>query len=198
MATSTTSFIWRAVYSRVPKRQVVNCQTVPSSATLLDQMSLKDKIVPSESLADWRQRLRAEGRCLVVTNGCFDLLHAGHVIYLETARGFGDALLIGLNSDESVRELKGEGRPLNTASDRAIVLAGLESVTAVTVFPDTLAARFLSVAQPDVYVKGGDYTLDTLNAEEKEIVESAGGRVELVSFVPGKSTTRLIDTIHGR
>jgi rfaE bifunctional protein nucleotidyltransferase chain/domain len=198
MATSTTSFIWRAVYSRVPKRQVVNCQTVPSSATLLDQMSLKDKIVPSESLADWRQRLRAEGRRLVVTNGCFDLLHAGHVIYLETARGFGDALLIGLNSDESVRELKGEGRPLNTASDRAIVLAGLESVTAVTVFPDTLAARFLSVAQPDVYVKGGDYTLDTLNAEEKEIVESAGGRVELVSFVPGKSTTRLIDTIHGR
>ncbi|MFT4588686.1 MAG: rfaE bifunctional protein nucleotidyltransferase chain/domain, partial [Limisphaerales bacterium] len=111
-------------------------------------MSLKDKIVPSESLADWRQRLRAEGRRLVVTNGCFDLLHAGHVIYLETARGFGDALLIGLNSDESVRELKGEGRPLNTASDRAIVLAGLESVTAVTVFPDTLAARFLSVAQP--------------------------------------------------
>lgn len=161
-------------------------------------MRLKDKIVPFESLADWRQRLRTEGRRLAVTNGCFDLLHAGHVTYLETAKGFGDALLIGLNSDESVRELKGEGRPLNTASDRAIVLAGLESVTAVTVFPDTLAARFLSVAQPDVYVKGGDYTLDTLNAEEKEIVESAGGRVELVSFVPGKSTTRLIDTIQGR
>lgn len=142
--------------------------------------------------------MRAAGRSLAVTNGCFDLLHAGHVIYLETARGFGDALLVGLNGDESVRELKGEGRPLNTASDRAIVLAGLESVTAVTVFPETLAAHFLSAALPDVYVKGGDYTLDTLNPEEKSIVESAGGRVELVTFVPGKSTTGLIDAIHGR
>jgi len=159
-------------------------------------MTLKDKIIPFDQLAQWRQKLRAEGRRLAVTNGCFDLLHAGHVTYLETARGFGDALLVGLNGDESVRELKGEGRPLNTASDRAIVLAGLESVSAVTVFPETLAARFLSVALPDIYVKGGDYTLDTLNAEERNLVESGGGRIELVSFVPEKSTSGLIKKIN--
>ena len=159
-------------------------------------MTLKDKIIPFDQLAQWRQKLRAEGRRLAVTNGCFDLLHAGHVTYLETARGFGDALLVGLNGDESVRELKGEGRPLNTASDRAIVLAGLESVSAVTVFPETLAARFLSVALPDIYVKGGDYTLDTLNAEERNLVESGGGRIELVSFVQEKSTSGLIKKIN--
>jgi rfaE bifunctional protein nucleotidyltransferase chain/domain len=159
-------------------------------------MSLKDKIIPFEHLASWRRELRTKGRTLAATNGCFDLLHAGHVTYLETARGFGDALLVGLNGDESVRELKGAGRPLNAEADRALVLAGLESVTAVTIFPETLASGFLTAALPDVYVKGGDYTLDTLNAEEKRIVESAGGRIELVTFVPDKSTTRLIEAIH--
>ena len=160
-------------------------------------MSLKDKIIPFEKLAEWREKLRAEGRKLAATNGCFDLLHAGHVTYLETARSFGDALVVGLNGDESVRALKGEGRPINSERDRAIVLAALESVTAVTVFPDVRAIAFLAEAKPDIYVKGGDYTLETLDQDERRTVESAGGRIELVAFVPDKSTTRTIEAIGG-
>lgn len=95
---------------------------------------------------------------LVVTNGCFDLLHLGHVTYLETARNLGDALLVGLNSDSSVQGLKGPGRPVNNENDRAAVLAALESLDGVCIFSEVSALRFLTVAQPDVYVKGGDYT----------------------------------------
>src|SRR5215471_6900062 len=102
--------------------------------------------------------MRASGRKLVVTNGCFDLLHAGHVTYLETARSQGDALLIGLNGDDSVRQLKGPDRPLNPESDRAGVLAALASVDGICIFAERTATRFLAAAQPDVYVKGGDYT----------------------------------------
>jgi len=158
-------------------------------------MSLKDKIIPFEQLAAWRENLRSEGRKLAATNGCFDLLHAGHVTYLENARSFADAMVVGLNGDESVKALKGEGRPINCEQDRAIVLAALESVTAVTIFPDVRATAFLAEAKPDVYVKGGDYTLETLDQDERRTVESAGGRIELVSFVPDKSTTRTIEAI---
>ncbi len=158
-------------------------------------MSLKDKIIPFENLAEWREGLRANGRKLAATNGCFDLLHAGHVSYLETARSFADALVVGLNGDESVKALKGEGRPINSERDRAIVLAALESVTAVTIFPDVRATAFLAEAEPDVYVKGGDYSLETLDQDERRTVESAGGRIELVAFVPDKSTTRTIEAI---
>ena len=161
------------------------------------KMSLKDKIIPFEKLAEWRENLRAEGRTLAATNGCFDLLHAGHVTYLETARSFGDALVVGLNGDASVRALKGDGRPINSERDRAIVLAALESVTAVTVFPDVRATAFLAEARPDIYVKGGDYTLETLDQDERRSVEAAGGRIELVAFVPNKSTTNTIKAIGG-
>jgi rfaE bifunctional protein nucleotidyltransferase chain/domain len=143
-------------------------------------------------LREWRAAWRASGKRLVVTNGCFDLLHLGHVVYLETAREHGDALLVGVNGDESVRRLKGPGRPVNLEQDRASVVAALESVTAVCIFADRTAARFLTVAEPDVYVKGGDYTLDTLNAEERQVVERAGGKIVLVPIVPGKSTSALL------
>jgi rfaE bifunctional protein nucleotidyltransferase chain/domain len=132
---------------------------------------------------------------LVVTNGCFDLLHAGHVSYLEAARNQGDALLVGLNGDASVRLLKGSGRPINNESDRAAVLAGLESVDGVAIFEEKTATAFLRAAEPDIYVKGGDYTPDTLNAEERAAVESAGGRIVIIPFVPGKSTSALLQTI---
>ena len=97
-----------------------------------------------------------------MTNGCFDLLHLGHVTYLETARNLGDALLVGVNSDAAVRGLKGEGSPLNNESDRAAVIAALRAVNYVCIFPDVRATEFLAAAKPDIYVKGGDYTLDTL------------------------------------
>lgn len=158
-------------------------------------MPSSDKILPAAGLPAWREALRRSGRRLVVTNGCFDLLHAGHVDYLEAARARGDALLVGLNGDESVRQLKGPSRPLNPEGDRARVLAALGCVDAVCVFPEVRAVRFLDAAQPDIYVKGGDYTLETINQDERRAVESHGGRIEFQAFLPGRSTTGLMDKI---
>ncbi len=128
----------------------------------------------------------------MVTNGCFDLLHLGHVTYLETARNQGDLLLVGVNADAAVRELKGAWRPVNRDTDRALVLAALESVSAVTIFPQTTATEFLSLAKPDIYVKGGDYTIETINQDERRVVEEAGGRIVLVGLVEGRSTTNTL------
>ena len=139
--------------------------------------------------------MRASGKRLVVTNGCFDLLHLGHVTYLETARHQGDALLVGLNGDASVHQLKGPGRPVTSEDDRAAVLAALESVDGVCIFAEPTATRFLAAAQPDVYVKGGDYTLETLNQEERRLIEGLGGKIVLFPMVPGKSTTALLKKI---
>ena len=158
-------------------------------------MSFRDKIVAWDALPAWRAAMRASGKRLVVTNGCFDLLHVGHVTYLETARQHGDALLVGLNGDASVRQLKGPDRPVNTEADRAVVLAALESVAGVCIFAEPTATRFLAAARPDVYVKGGDYTLDTLNQDERRTIAQAGGRIVIVPCVPGKSTTSLLNKI---
>jgi len=154
-----------------------------------------EKIIPWEKLPEWREAMRASGKKLVVTNGCFDLLHAGHVSYLETARNLGDALLLGLNGDDSVRQLKGPDRPVNEEADRARILAALESVSAVCIFAERSANRFLAAAQPDVYVKGGDYSLETLDQNERQTVEQAGGKIVFIPFVPGKSTTALLKKI---
>lgn len=158
-------------------------------------MSLRDKLISREKLGAWREQVRRSGKRLVVTNGCFDLVHAGHVTYLENARAQGDLLLVGLNSDESVRLLKGPGRPLNNENDRAIVLAGLASVDAICIFNERSATRFLAKARPDVYVKGGDYTLATLNREERRLVEEAGGKIVIIPLMPGRSTTALLKRI---
>ena len=155
-------------------------------------MNFREKIIAWEKLPEWRKRLRAAGKKLVVTNGCFDILHLGHVTYLESARNFGDVLLVGVNGDAAVRELKGKGRPVNSENDRAAVLASLASVSAVCVFPERTMTGFLAAAQPDIYVKGGDYTLETLNQDERRVVESAGGKIMIVPPVPGKSTTALL------
>ena len=158
-------------------------------------MNFRDKIIAWDKLPEWRKNFRASGKKLVVTNGCFDILHLGHVTYLETARNFGDALLVGVNGDDATRQLKGVGRPVNSETDRAAVLAALESVNGVYIFADATATKFLAAAQPDIYVKGGDYTLDTLNQEERRAVELAGGEIILVPFVPGRSTTALLEKI---
>ncbi len=161
-------------------------------------VSFRRKIIPWDKLPEWRAALRASGKRLVVTNGCFDLLHLGHVTYLETARSQGDALLVGLNGDASVRQLKGPGRPVTPEDDRAAVLAALESVDGVCVFAEPTATRFLAAAQPDIYIKGGDYTLDTLNQDERRTVEQAGGKVVIIPLVPGKSTTAMLKKIARR
>ena len=158
-------------------------------------MNFRSKIIAWDQLPEWRKAFRASGKTLVVTNGCFDLLHPGHVTYLENARNLGDALLLGLNGDEATRQLKGPGRPVNSESDRAAVLAALASVDGVCIFAEKTATRFLAAAQPDIYVKGGDYTLDTLSQEERRAVEQAGGKIVIVPFVPGKSTTALLEKI---
>ena len=140
-----------------------------------------------------KNQLTAEkeaGRTVVFTNGCFDILHAGHVRYLNAAKALGDILVVGLNSDESVRRLKGEGRPVNPAEDRAEVLAGLRSVDHVVVFDEATAEVLVSQIRPDIYVKGGDYSLDRL--PEAAIVAAYGGKTVLVPMVEGRSTTNVI------
>jgi rfaE bifunctional protein nucleotidyltransferase chain/domain len=158
-------------------------------------VNFKDKLVAWEDLTHWRDELRHSGQRLVVTKGCFDILHLGHVTYLEAARNQGDVLLVGVTGDSGVRSLKGEGRPVNHEKDRALVLAGLESVSGVCVFPDETAIRFLERAQPDIYVKGGDYTIDTINQEERRYMESVGGRIAILANVPGKSTSAMLAKI---
>lgn len=158
-------------------------------------MNFHEKLISWANLPAWRESIRTQGKRLVVTNGCFDVLHLGHVTYLETARNLGDMLLVGLSGDSSVQQLKGPNRPVNNQQDRAGVLAALESVNGVCIFSEKTATRFLSLAQPDIYVKGGDYTLETLNQEERRTVESAGGKIILLPFVPGKSTTALLEKI---
>ena len=158
-------------------------------------MNFRDKLIGRDQLPAWRAALRAAGKKLVVTNGCFDLLHVGHISYLESARNLGDALLVGVNGDDSARQLKGEGRPVNGAADRAAVMAALASVDGVCIFAEKTAVKFLATVQPDIYVKGGDYTPDTLNPDERRAVESAGGRIVIIPFVPGKSTTSLLEKI---
>ncbi len=158
-------------------------------------MNFREKLISWGDLAAWRAGIAARGKRLVVTNGCFDILHLGHVTYLEAARNLGDMLLVGLSGDSSVQQLKGPNRPVNNEQDRALVLAALESVDGVCIFAEKTASRFLSLAQPTIYVKGGDYTLETLNQEERGIVEQAGGKIVLIPFVPGKSTTSLLEKI---
>jgi D-glycero-beta-D-manno-heptose 1-phosphate adenylyltransferase len=158
-------------------------------------VKFREKIIAWENLPEWRAAMRASGKRLVVTNGCFDLLHLGHVTYLETARQQGDALLVGVNSDAAVSQLKGPERPVRPEGDRAAVLAALESVNGVCIFAESTATRFLAAVQPDIYVKGGDYTLDTLNQEERRTVEKAGGKIVIIPFVPGRSTTALLKRI---
>jgi rfaE bifunctional protein nucleotidyltransferase chain/domain len=158
-------------------------------------MGSATKIMSASDLDRWREGLRRAGKKLVVTNGCFDLLHLGHVTYLEQARRQGDALLVGVTSDAGVRALKGAGRPLNSAEDRAAVLAALQSVDAVHVFPELDARAFLKSIQPEVYVKGGDYTLETINQDERRLLEGMGVKIVLLPVVPGKSTSGLLERI---
>jgi len=152
-------------------------------------MDFTRKILSAATLPGWREELRRRGRKLVATNGCFDLLHLGHVTYLQQARGLGDALLVGLTCDAQVRRLKGPGRPLNREADRAGVVAALESVDAVLVFAELDARHFLEAARPDIYAKGGDYTLDTINQDERRLLEKLGVAIVILPAVPGQSTS---------
>ena len=153
-------------------------------------------ILGLEELLRARASLRAQGRGLVFTNGCFDILHVGHVRYLAEARRLGDALLVAVNSDRSVRALKGPSRPVMREAERAEILAALSSVDFVTVFDDESPRRLIARVLPDVLVKGGDYGPYEIHGREE--VERAGGRVLSLPFVEGASTTGIIERIKGR
>jgi glycerol-3-phosphate cytidylyltransferase len=129
---------------------------------------------------------------VVATNGCFDLLHVGHVRFLQEAKKRGDLLIVGVNGDRSVRELKGEGRPVNGEVDRAEVVAGLGCVDAVVIFPEKRATEFLRAVRPEVYVKGGDYQADQLDKDEVVAVKEGGGEVQVLALTPGRSTTAVL------
>jgi rfaE bifunctional protein nucleotidyltransferase chain/domain len=153
------------------------------------------KILEGDALARRAAQLKAAGRKLVFTNGCFDLLHVGHVRYLSAARALGAALAVGVNGDESVRSLKGVGRPINNERDRAEVLAALESVDFVTIFPEARATRVIELIRPDIYAKGGDYTAQTLNAEERDALAKVGAEVRIIPFETGYSTSKIIQQL---
>jgi rfaE bifunctional protein nucleotidyltransferase chain/domain len=137
------------------------------------------------------QKLKIANKTIVSTNGCFDILHVGHVRYLKKSKALGDVLVVCLNSDNSVKRLKGPERPLNNQDDRAEVLSSLECVDYVVIFDEDTPVNHLSVIKPDIHTKGGDYDVNSL-PEAKVIMEN-GGRVEFISFVEGKSTTKIIE-----
>jgi rfaE bifunctional protein nucleotidyltransferase chain/domain len=152
-----------------------------------------DRLISSDELAALGAEYAARRKKLVLTNGCFDLLHTGHVRYLEEARGCGDALIVAVNSDASVRELKGTDRPLNGELDRAEVLAALRCVDHVTIFSGKRMTDVIHLLRPAIYAKGGDYTLETLDSGERAALEKAGVEISLLQLVPGRSTTGILE-----
>jgi rfaE bifunctional protein nucleotidyltransferase chain/domain len=156
---------------------------------------LASKLLTLPAAKRWANRCRKTGLRIVATNGCFDLLHYGHVSYLARAKRLGDRLVVGLNSDRSVRALKGPGRPLTPAKQRAAVLAALACVDAVVIFPQTRADRFLAAVRPHIYVKGGDYRPDTLDPRERAVLRAAGSAIRILPYVRGVSTSALIRKI---
>ena len=150
------------------------------------------EVVSREALAMRVKDAHGSGRTVAFANGCFDLLHVGHVRYLEAARSLGDALVVGINGDDSTRKLKGDGRPINNERDRAEVIAALACVDLVTIFPEVRAVRFLEMARPDIYVKGGDYTVDTLDKSERVVLEQIAAEIRIIPFQKGYSTSGVI------
>ena len=156
-------------------------------------MRWQDRVLTLESAVAWRATAAAP---VVFTNGVFDLLHVGHVRYLTAARALGDVLLVAINSDRTVRELKGEGRPITNENERAEILASLRQVDYVTIFDDISPRALITQLLPDVLVKGGDYNLDEIHGREE--VEAAGGRVVSLPFIEGASTSAIIERMKGR
>lgn len=160
---------------------------------LRDFLTAENKVLETEAVVTRIAALRGQGRRVVFTNGCFDLLHRGHITYLNQAKALGDVLVVGLNDDASVRRLKGESRPINSTDDRAQVLAALSCVDLIVPFSEDTPARLIEALRPDVYVKGGDYTRETL--PEAPLVESLGGEVRLLSYLDDRSTTGIIERV---
>ncbi len=154
---------------------------------------LQNKIIPYSEIAELSQKLHQQGKKIVFTNGCFDILHCGHILYLEKAKALGDILILGLNSDASVKRLKGNNRPIVSEKERALVVAGLESVDYVCIFEQDTPYELIDLIQPDVLVKGGDWTIDKIVGAD--IVQKKGGKVLSLNYEQGFSTTNIIERI---
>lgn len=152
-------------------------------------------IIPPENLPALASSLRAAGKSIVLTNGHFDLLHVGHLRYLQAAAELGDVLVVAVNDDAMTAQRKGPGRPVLPEAERAELLAGLECVDYVTVFSEPTATRVVELLQPEIYVKGGDYGSGGADLPEAETVERLGGKVVILPFIPGRSTTDIINAI---
>ncbi len=159
------------------------------------EVVLSGLVLEQDEAAAWAAELRAAGKTVVFTNGCFDLLHRGHVDYLQRARELGDVLLVGLNGDGSVRQLKGPGRPILPEDDRAVVLAALRAVDAVVIFHQPTAEALAAAIQPAIYVKGGDWGAGQRTPLEAAVVLSYGGRVQFIPYLPGRSTSEIVAQI---
>lgn len=158
---------------------------------------MQSRIIPFERLAQFAASPAAQAKQIVLTNGCFDILHTGHVEYLERARELGDALVVAINSDRSVRELKGPSRPINHEENRARVISALRCVDYVTVFDSLRVTRVIELLRPAKYAKGGDYTIETLDAGEREAMIACGTEICILPLVPGQSTTNIITKVSG-
>ena len=152
------------------------------------------QVLRRENVAQFVENLHKSGKTVVVTNGCFDILHVGHVRYLQKTKTFADYLIVLLNSDRSVRAIKGENRPINNENDRAEILCALSCVDYVVLFDETSPRNLIDEIKPDVYTKGADYTMETL--PEADIMRKNGTRVEFIEFVEGKSTTGIINKMN--
>ncbi len=148
-------------------------------------------LLTTQDIKEFCRTAREQGKRIVTTNGCFDILHVGHIRSLQQSRSFGDILIVGLNSDESVKRLKGPSRPINSQDDRAEMLLALSSVDAVYIFDQDTPLEFLHLVRPDVHTKGADYKKE--NLAETPVVESYGGRIELLPLVSGRSTTNVVE-----
>lgn len=153
---------------------------------------IAENILTLEEAVKWRKAMQEKGLSVAVTNGCFDLLHRGHAVYLDAARKEADALLVLVNSDSSVRALKGPERPLQNEDDRAFLLCSLKAVDKAVIFDSPRCDRELEAIAPDVYVKGGDYTEESLDPGERAALKKSGSRIVFISFVPGRSSTNII------
>lgn len=154
-----------------------------------------NKLVTLEQLTSIVNQARSAGKKFAWTNGCFDIIHAGHVDYLERSKAYGDFLVVGLNSDASVKQLKGDPRPIFSEQDRAKVLCSILFVDYVVIFSEKSPIKMIELLKPDFYIKGGDYTLDTIDQDERKVVESYGGDIVLLPMVAGVSSSIIVDKI---
>jgi rfaE bifunctional protein nucleotidyltransferase chain/domain len=158
-------------------------------------MNMINKLVTLEKLTQLFDQARSKRKQIAWTNGCFDIIHAGHVDYLERSKAYGDSLVVGLNSDASVKKLKGDFRPIFSELDRARVLCSIVYVDYVVIFSDKSPIKMIQMLKPDYYIKGGDYTIDTIDQDERKVVEGYGGEIVLLPMVEGVSSSIIVEKI---